>query len=140
MLSRNNIDCYFLSLLPFYQGVQGTNITIKVLCSMMADASLGEPYHRYAAVARLMMDIFSLKCLDTSFSSYLKDMTNTSWEGPAAGGGVCVCVFWEVEVLCMFVHVSVREGDCGYLTFSILKCSSSIPYFSVLGNFLVHSI
>ncbi|XP_075892988.1 thymus-specific serine protease [Nelusetta ayraudi] len=70
-----------------FEGVLGTNITIKVLCSVMADASLGEPYARYAAVARLMMTTFSTKCLDASFSTYLKDMTNTSWEGPAAGGG-----------------------------------------------------
>lgn len=83
---------FFSFLLLFYQGVQGTNITIKVLCSVMADASLGQPYARYAAVARLMMDTFSLKCLDASFSNYLKDMTNTSWDGPAAGGGVCACV------------------------------------------------
>lgn len=65
----------------------GTNITIKVLCGLMGDASLGEPYARYAAVARLMMATFSLKCLDASFNTYLRDMKNTSWEGPAAGGG-----------------------------------------------------
>lgn len=80
----------------------GTNITIKVLCGVMGDASLGEPYARYAAVARLLMDTFSIKCLDASFSNYLRDMTNTSWDGPAAGGGryrnvlgkwcFCVCV------------------------------------------------
>lgn len=74
------------------QGVVGTNITIKVLCSVMADSSLRDPYARYAAVARLMMDTFSLKCLDASYSSYLRDMTNTSWEGPNAGGGGCANV------------------------------------------------
>ncbi|XP_039985788.1 thymus-specific serine protease [Xiphias gladius] len=70
-----------------FEGVTGTNITIKVLCGVMGDRSLGEPYARYAAVARLMMDTFSIKCLDASFSTYLSEMTNTSWEGPAAGGG-----------------------------------------------------
>lgn len=70
----------------------GTNITIKVLCSMMADTSLGDPYARYAAVARLMMETYSIKCLDSSFSNYVRDMTNTSWDGPAAGGGGCGCV------------------------------------------------
>lgn len=64
-----------------------SNITIKVLCGVMADASLGEPYNRYVAVARLMMDKYSLKCLDVSFDNYLRDMTNASWDGPAAGGG-----------------------------------------------------
>lgn len=93
----------------FYQGMLGTNITIKVLCSVMADASLGEPYARYAAVARLMMTTFSTKCLDASFSTYLKDMTNTSWEGPAAGGGVCVCSgkWW----ICVYVRACERERE-----------------------------
>lgn len=67
----------------------GGNITIKVLCSVMTDTSLGDPYARYAAVARLMMDTFSLKCLDASFSNYTRDMSNASWDGPAAGGGGC---------------------------------------------------
>lgn len=80
------------------QGVVGTNVTIKVLCGVMGDTSLGEPYARYAAVARLMMDTFSMKCLDANYSTYFRDMTNSSWEGPAAGGGgsdqimsFCVC-------------------------------------------------
>lgn len=69
------------------KGAIGTNITIKVLCGVMADTSLGDPYYRYAAVAKLMMDTFFIKCLDASFSTYFRDMTNTSWDGPAAGGG-----------------------------------------------------
>lgn len=88
------------------QGVVGTNITIKVLCSVMADSSLGEPYSRYVAVARLMMDTFSMKCLDGIYANYHRDMTNTQWDGPASGGGgcvsarvcvcvACVCVFWR---------------------------------------------
>lgn len=70
-----------------FEGVMGTNITIQVLCSVMGDTSLGDPYDRYAAVARLMMETFLMKCLDASFSNYLRYMTNTSWDGPAAGGG-----------------------------------------------------
>ncbi|XP_041657544.1 thymus-specific serine protease [Cheilinus undulatus] len=70
-----------------FAGAVGTNITIKVLCGIMADTSLGDPYARYAAVAQLMMDTFSMKCLDASFNNYLKDMTNASWDGTAAGGG-----------------------------------------------------
>lgn len=53
----------------------------------MGDISLGEPYARYAAVARLMLETFSIRCLDASFSNNLRVMTNTSWDGPAAGGG-----------------------------------------------------
>ncbi|XP_008307002.1 thymus-specific serine protease [Cynoglossus semilaevis] len=70
-----------------FAGGRGTNITIKVLCGLMADTSLGDPYARYAAVAKLMMDTFSIKCLDARYTEYLSDMTNTSWEGAAAGGG-----------------------------------------------------
>lgn len=53
----------------------------------MGDTSLGDPYARYAAVARLMMDTFFMKCLDANYSTYLRDMTNASWYGLAAGGG-----------------------------------------------------
>ncbi|XP_068441238.1 thymus-specific serine protease [Clinocottus analis] len=70
-----------------FEGAVGTNITIKLLCGVMADASLGDPYARYAAVARLMMDAFSIKCLNTGYESYRRDMTDASWDGPAAGGG-----------------------------------------------------
>ncbi|TNN39046.1 Thymus-specific serine protease [Liparis tanakae] len=35
---------------PTACGARGTNITIKLLCGVMADASLGDPYARYAAV------------------------------------------------------------------------------------------
>lgn len=75
--------------LTFVKGVVGTNVTIKVLCGMMRDGSLAEPYARYAAVARFMLDTLSIKCLDASFDAYVRDMTNTSWDGPAAGGGRC---------------------------------------------------
>ncbi|CAL8295962.1 unnamed protein product [Merluccius merluccius] len=70
-----------------FEGVVGTNLTIKMLCGVMANASLGDPYSRYAAVARLMMDTFSMKCFDGTYANYQRDMTNTSWDGPAAGGG-----------------------------------------------------
>ncbi|XP_031429917.1 thymus-specific serine protease [Clupea harengus] len=70
-----------------FEGVVGTNITMKVLCGVMADASLGGVYERYAAVARLMLHTFSLRCLDARYASYLQDMANTSWSGAGAAGG-----------------------------------------------------
>ncbi|KAJ8256270.1 hypothetical protein COCON_G00184220 [Conger conger] len=69
-----------------FEGAIGTNITIQVLCGVMLDASLGQPYDRYAAVARLMLQTFSQKCLDASYANYLRDMRNTSWSSPASGG------------------------------------------------------
>ncbi|KAI4898011.1 hypothetical protein NFI96_017490 [Prochilodus magdalenae] len=73
-----------------FEGVAGTNITIKVLCDMMMDSSLGEPYNRYAAVAQLLRDTFTQSCTDAQYSSYLRDMRNTSWSGAAASGGACL--------------------------------------------------
>ncbi|XP_030632674.1 thymus-specific serine protease [Chanos chanos] len=70
-----------------FEGVVGTNITIKVLCGVMLDSSVGDPYERYAAVARLMLQTFSQPCLDAQYTHYLQDMRNISWDGPASGGG-----------------------------------------------------
>ncbi|XP_029472071.1 putative serine protease K12H4.7 isoform X2 [Rhinatrema bivittatum] len=69
-----------------FEGVKGTNITIQVLCEIMADVSLGTPYDRYAAVAHLMMDALEMKCMDTSYKKYVQEMTSATWEGPAAVG------------------------------------------------------
>lgn len=85
MLNKYLLVCCDMSL----KGLTGTNITIKVLCGVMADTSLGEPYARYAAVARLMMETFSVKCLDVNITKCVSDMTNASWDGPAAGAGGC---------------------------------------------------
>lgn len=91
--------------LTFVKGVLGTNVTIKVLCGIMRDSSLGDPYARYAAVARFMLETVSMKCLDSSFDAYVRDMTNTSWDGPAAGGGGC-CLLLCLCTWC-FSHISV---------------------------------
>lgn len=95
------------------QGAIGTNITIKVLCGVMADASLGDPYARYVAVSRFMMDTFSVKCLDTSFNNYLQDMTNTSWDGPAAGGGACDCIVRSQTHNCLLSPQPLHHCDKG---------------------------
>ncbi|XP_028650255.1 thymus-specific serine protease [Erpetoichthys calabaricus] len=70
-----------------FEGVPGTNITIKVLCNIMEDESLGTPYDRYASVAHLIQTTLSQKCLDVKYKNYVKDMSNSSWDGPASGGG-----------------------------------------------------
>lgn len=59
----------------------------------MLDSSLGEPYNRYAAVARLMQKTFSQPCINAQYKSYIQDMSNTSWSGPEAGGGASVSLF-----------------------------------------------
>ncbi|XP_026881270.2 thymus-specific serine protease [Electrophorus electricus] len=70
-----------------FEGVVGTNITVKVLCRLMLDSSLGDPYDRFAAVTRLLQDTFSQACTDVQYLHYLQDMSNTSWSGAEAGGG-----------------------------------------------------
>ncbi|XP_068601635.1 thymus-specific serine protease [Brachionichthys hirsutus] len=69
-----------------FEGVKDTGMTIKVLCGVMGDASRGEPYARYAAVARLMMEAFSIECLNVGFSTLRREMMNISWDGPASTG------------------------------------------------------
>lgn len=76
----------------------------------MSDTSLGEPYARYAAVARLMMDTFSMKCLDATFSTYLRDMTNASWDGPAAGGGGYGHVLGSGVFVCVNIVILAFEN------------------------------
>ncbi|MGH0146958.1 UNVERIFIED_CONTAM: hypothetical protein FKN15_051254 [Acipenser sinensis] len=55
-----------------FEGVRGTNITIKVLCGLMSDMSLGTPYNRYASVVHLMLNTFAQKCLDFHIGDTLK--------------------------------------------------------------------
>ncbi|XP_069474264.1 putative serine protease K12H4.7 isoform X5 [Ambystoma mexicanum] len=70
-----------------FEGVKGTNITIQVLCDVMLNVSLGTPYDRYAAVVRLMQQALEIKCVDASYKKFVHDMSNTTWEGPAAAAG-----------------------------------------------------
>uniref|UniRef100_A0A4W3KCS1 Serine protease 59, putative n=1 Tax=Callorhinchus milii TaxID=7868 RepID=A0A4W3KCS1_CALMI len=70
----------------FEVSAAGTNITIQVLCDIMANSSLGVPYKRYAAIVQMMLQIYDEKCLDTSYSKFLQDMSNITWTGLAADG------------------------------------------------------
>ena len=66
--------------------------TIEDLCSMMTNKTLGGELSRYAAVNSWLLASSNQSSLDVSYSGLIAAMRNTSWEGPAAGGGVCVCV------------------------------------------------
>ncbi len=105
---------YMCCIYILIQGAVGTNITIKVLCSVMLDSSLGEPYDRYAAVARLMQSTFSQPLHKHPVQELHQDMSNTSWSGPEAGGGVCVCVCscMLICVCCVCLHVYVMFLTC----------------------------
>lgn len=112
------------------KGVTGTNITIKVLCSVMTDSSLGDPYARYAAVARLMMETTSMKCLDTSFSKYVSDMTNTSWDGPAPIAGGCGRVFLGNGI--WFAHFYLALACGPYETDISVPCNFRLSFVVLL--------
>lgn len=71
------------------QHVLDTNCTIKTVCGVMTDASLGDPYYRFAAFVRLRTITHLLKpCFkDITYNANLQDLRNTSYSGPHGGGG-----------------------------------------------------
>ncbi|KAK3095371.1 hypothetical protein FSP39_013868 [Pinctada imbricata] len=71
-----------------FEGAIGTNVTIDTLCGIMNDPSKGaDPLSRYAAVNDLMLQTYSEKCLDNSYTNMIQDLKNVSWEGSASEGG-----------------------------------------------------
>ncbi|XP_072547459.1 putative serine protease K12H4.7 [Salminus brasiliensis] len=65
-----------------FAGMVDSKISRKALCDLMSDSSRGEPYDRYAAIAR----IFSQSCIDVRYSYYLQYMSSTGWSGAGASG------------------------------------------------------
>lgn len=72
-----------------FEHVLDTNCTIKTVCGVMSDASLGDPYYRFAAFVRLRTITHLLKpCVkDLTYNANLQDLRNTSYSGPHGGGG-----------------------------------------------------
>ncbi|XP_069069586.1 putative serine protease K12H4.7 [Pleurodeles waltl] len=70
-----------------FEGVKWTNITIQVVCNVMANLSLGTPYQRYAEVVHLMQQALESKCVDASYKKFVHDMSDPTWQGPAAEAG-----------------------------------------------------
>ncbi|XP_053565946.1 LOW QUALITY PROTEIN: putative serine protease K12H4.7 [Bombina bombina] len=64
-----------------FEGVKGTNMTIQVVCDIMADLSIGAPYDRYVAVIQSLLKAHQEKCIDANYKKYIEKMSNTSWEG-----------------------------------------------------------
>ncbi|KAJ7990605.1 hypothetical protein DPEC_G00302130 [Dallia pectoralis] len=71
-----------------FERVLATNCTIKTVCEVMSDPSLGNPYHRFAAFVRLRTTTYLLQpCFkDPTYNEYLEDIRNTSYSGPSSGG------------------------------------------------------
>uniref|UniRef100_A0A6Q2XJY7 Serine protease 16 n=1 Tax=Esox lucius TaxID=8010 RepID=A0A6Q2XJY7_ESOLU len=71
-----------------FESALGTNCTIKTVCGVMSEESLGEPYYRFAAFVALRTTTYLLQpCFkDPTYSANLQDLRNTSYSGPASGG------------------------------------------------------
>ncbi|KAM8953164.1 putative serine protease K12H4.7 [Pelodytes ibericus] len=70
-----------------FEGVKGGNVTIQVVCDIMANESLGAPYDRFVAVIRTITDAMTQRCIPARYKQFLHEMRDYSWEGPAAQGG-----------------------------------------------------
>ncbi|XP_068135323.1 putative serine protease K12H4.7 [Hyperolius riggenbachi] len=70
-----------------FEGVKTTNITIQVVCGIMANESWGSPYDRYVEVIRTILKATGEKCIEASYKKYVEEMRSSCWEGPAASGG-----------------------------------------------------
>ncbi|XP_075057974.1 putative serine protease K12H4.7 [Mixophyes fleayi] len=70
-----------------FEGVKGTNVTIQVVCNIMASESLGSPYERYVEVLQHIMKAKKEKCIDVRYHKYVQDMRDSRWGGPSSTGG-----------------------------------------------------
>ncbi|XP_075720092.1 putative serine protease K12H4.7 [Rhinoderma darwinii] len=70
-----------------FEGVKGGNMTINVVCDIMANESFGSPYDRYVEVIQRIMKARKEKCIEASYQQFVRDMSNIHWEGPASSGG-----------------------------------------------------
>nr|DBA26011.1 TPA: hypothetical protein GDO54_010325 [Pyxicephalus adspersus] len=70
-----------------FEGVKNTNITIQVVCDIMANEVLGSPYDRYVEVIHTITKAAQEKCIEASYQAYVQDMRDCRWEGAASTGG-----------------------------------------------------
>lgn len=65
----------------------GANITIKVVCDVMVNQTIGPPVNRLAKVNELLLSAYDQKCLDYHYDKMVDMLRNTSWESEDAEGG-----------------------------------------------------
>ena len=63
------------------------NITIVVLCDIMANASLGSALERYAAVNDLLLQSSGEKTVDANFSAQVASMRQVAWDSDTVKEG-----------------------------------------------------
>ena len=73
----------------------------------MKDTKLGNELARYAAINKHLLAFNNETTLDVNYDSFIREMRNTSWDGPASDGGVCVCV-----CTCVCAYVCACVGAC----------------------------
>lgn len=86
-------ECYNSTLMPFFKGAIGTNITIRTLCGIMNDEGIGAPLARYAKVNSLMLHTYHEQCLDSNYKNLIAALQNTSWSSSASEGGKLIMKF-----------------------------------------------
>ncbi|XP_066455073.1 putative serine protease K12H4.7 [Eleutherodactylus coqui] len=70
-----------------FEGVKDGNITIDVVCDIMANESFGSPYDRYVEVVQSIRKAREEQCIEASYKQFLHDMRDIHWEGSASSGG-----------------------------------------------------
>ncbi|KAM5163722.1 putative serine protease K12H4.7 [Mantella aurantiaca] len=68
-----------------FEGVKNTNLTIQVICDIMANQSWG--YDIYVEVLHRILNATQEKCIEASYQTYIQDMRDCRWEGAASAGG-----------------------------------------------------
>nr|CAB3265202.1 putative serine protease K12H4.7 [Phallusia mammillata] len=63
----------------------GKSLTIKDVCRIMDDVTIGDEMKRYAELNSRTLDMSGSPCLDASYEKYLEDMSNTSWTSAIGG-------------------------------------------------------
>jgi hypothetical protein len=92
--NRRDVQTFFESLASNFQGVVQYNLdnrgfedpstkapTISQVCAIMNDGGIAEEWKRYAAVNRLLLNVYGAKCLDATYNGVLnelKDLNTTN--------------------------------------------------------------
>ncbi|XP_063298534.1 putative serine protease K12H4.7 isoform X1 [Pelobates fuscus] len=70
-----------------FEGGKGGNVTIEVICDLMAKESLGAPYDRFVAVVQTILEATKQTCISAEYKKFIMDMKDYSWKGIASQGG-----------------------------------------------------
>lgn len=63
------------------------NLTIDLLCDEMINKNVRDPLQRYINVNDIMLNLEGENCLDASYSNFINEMKQISWNESAAVGG-----------------------------------------------------